>query len=89
MDLRFATAFAATNTCAANPQVGDLGITGAKILAPGDPTKSILVQRPKHTDAFRMPPLASSVVDTNGTTLLEQWVQGTTSCTGPTDAGGD
>jgi len=36
---------------------GDLGIAGAGIIVPGSPEKSILYQRLKRTDFFRMPPV--------------------------------
>jgi hypothetical protein len=89
IDLRYATPLGNTTACNGAPQVGDLGIAGAKIILPGDPSKSILVQRPKRTDAFRMPPLATTAVDLTGTTLLEQWVQGLGTCPAPVDAGTD
>lgn len=89
IDLRYATAFGSTTACNGAPQAGDLGIPGAKIVVPGDPSKSILVLRPKRTDAFRMPPLATTVVDPAGTTLLEQWVSGLGTCPVPVDAGAD
>ncbi|CAN5323784.1 hypothetical protein BH09MYX1_BH09MYX1_23710 [soil metagenome] len=90
IDLRFSTPFPSSNACGATPQAGDLGITGAKVVLPGDPAKSILVQRPKRTDSFRMPPLATRVVDPTGTAVLEQWVQGFATCPSPiVDAGGN
>lgn len=89
MDFRFATAFGDTNACNANPTAGDLGIAGAKILVPGDPMKSLLVQRPSRVGADRMPPLATSVVDTSGVGVLSTWVTSVTACPGPSDAGSD
>lgn len=80
MDLRFGTAFADTKTCGVDPQDGDLGIEDAKIVAPGDPARSVLIARPDATDANRMPPLASDVVDTGAIELLESWVEGLTAC---------
>lgn len=89
LDLRFETAFASSNACGTAPQTGDLGIMGAKVIAPGDPAHSVLVQRPLRLDSNRMPPVASHVVDTTGTGVLSQWVMGLSSCPGPVDAGGD
>ena len=54
-----------------------------KVIAPGSPATSVLVQRPKRLDANRMPPLGTRIVDPQGTAVLEQWVQGLTSCPGP------
>ena len=89
MDFRWSTSLFDTQTCNAAPITGDLGILGAKIVVPGDPSKSLLVQRPSRTGADRMPPLATSVIDTQGVSVLTNWVTGLTSCPGPSDAGTD
>ncbi|MCM8757323.1 MAG: hypothetical protein NC823_02450, partial [Candidatus Omnitrophica bacterium] len=48
--------------CGTAPQNGDLGLmTSPKIIDPGKPANSILVQRPKRLDVSRMPPLATSL----------------------------
>ncbi len=57
------------------PTQGDLGIAGARLITPGTPGTSILLQRmltlnPTH----RMPPLATSIVDTAGTQLVANWI---------------
>ena len=80
MDLRYATAANMTGTCNASPNAGDLGIAGAKIVAPGDPAHSLLSVRPKTLGAGRMPPLASHVVDGSGTATIDAWITGLTSC---------
>jgi hypothetical protein len=41
---------------------------------------SVLTKRLGGGPAIRMPPLASRVVDTTGTQLVESWVRGLTSC---------
>ena len=74
LDLRFATAMNATNTCNATPASGDLGVTGARVITPGDASKSLLYLRMNRRDANQMPPLASHVVDTQGAALLQQWI---------------
>lgn len=89
MDFRFSTPLGNTAACNVNPQSGDLGIMGAKIFVPGDATKSLLVQRPSRLDSNRMPPLASSVVDTAGVAVLGDWVKSIQSCPAPVDAGAD
>ncbi|MEJ1963948.1 MAG: hypothetical protein WDO56_21330 [Gammaproteobacteria bacterium] len=69
--MRYSTAIAATNACSATPASGDLGVTGAQIIAPGDATKSV-----SRRDSNQMPPIASHVVDTQGAALLQQWING-------------
>ena len=80
LDLRAALPLAATKTCGAAPSTGTLGIAGAKVIAPGDPAKSVLLQRMRSTQAYRMPPLARTTVDTPGTAVVESWIKGLTSC---------
>jgi uncharacterized repeat protein (TIGR03806 family) len=80
MDLRFATALKDTKTCDVDPQRGDMGVDGAKILAPGAPPKSVLSLRPHSPAANRMPPLATSVVDDKGVKVLDDWITSVTAC---------
>ncbi|MEJ0037587.1 MAG: PQQ-dependent sugar dehydrogenase [Gammaproteobacteria bacterium] len=76
LDLRYSTALASTNTCNATPASGDLGVAGARVVTPGDASKSVLYLRMSRRDANRMPPVASHLVDTQGATLLQQWING-------------
>jgi uncharacterized repeat protein (TIGR03806 family) len=79
MDLRFATAIASTGACNAAPASGDLGVSGAKIILPGDATKAVLYLRMSRRGANQMPPLASHLVDTQGAALLQTWINGMSS----------
>jgi mono/diheme cytochrome c family protein len=80
MDLRYTTALAATNTCNAQPSSGTLGITNARLIAPGNPAASVLVQRMNRRDQHGMPPLGSDRSDTDGVALVTQWVQSLSAC---------
>jgi glucose/arabinose dehydrogenase len=55
---------------------GDLGIAGAKIVVPGQPEKSILYQRLKATDFFRMPPVQYHNQPSPILPTVEQWIRG-------------
>ena len=58
-----------------NGPVGDpMGISGAKIVVPGDISKSVLMQRISTTGPLEMPPLARNVNDTNAINTIAQWV---------------
>lgn len=79
LDLRYTTALAATNACNADPQSGDLGIPNAKIIAPADAARSVLLERMSRRDlgsgqAVQMPPLATSVRDLAGEQLIRSWI---------------
>jgi len=82
IDLRYTTALADTNACDVAPQVDDLGLTNPRIIALGDASRSTLVERANRRDSMSigMPPIASTIVDTAGVTLLTDWVNDLTSC---------
>jgi uncharacterized repeat protein (TIGR03806 family) len=80
MDLRYATALAATHACDVAPGLGDLGITDARLIAPGAATRSVLIERMSRRDAHGMPPLGSAQVDAEGAALLSNWVNSLTNC---------
>ena len=81
MDWRYATLLQNTLACDAVPQSGDLGLgANARIVAPGDPSLSVLAERIDRRDANGMPPLASNVVDQAGVTLIRDWITSLTTC---------
>lgn len=59
------------------PMTLKLGLPNGHLIEPGQPDKSVLLQRIKTNDPdLRMPPLARNVVDTEGAALIEQWIAG-------------
>jgi uncharacterized repeat protein (TIGR03806 family) len=80
MDLRFATLLDATAACDAAPQMGDFGLTNARIVAPGAPDSSVLLARMNRRDAQAMPPLASNEIDTAGVGLVRNWIADLNGC---------
>ncbi len=80
MDFRYTTTLSNTNACDAIPQSGDLGLVNARIIAPGDASRSVLVERIGRRDSQGMPPLGSSLPDTNGIALITVWVNGLQNC---------
>ena len=81
MDLRYPTALTDTQACDAPPQAGDLGLgQAARIVAPGDPDHSVLLERMSHRDANAMPPLGSNLVDDDGVALIRDWIAGLRGC---------
>jgi glucose/arabinose dehydrogenase len=75
LDLRLTTPLARTGLINGEPVAGDLGISGAKILAPGSPEKSLLYQRLKRTDFFRMPPVAYHNEPSPILPVMEEWIR--------------
>ncbi|HZF31105.1 MAG TPA: PQQ-dependent sugar dehydrogenase [Gammaproteobacteria bacterium] len=80
MDFRYSTALASTSACDVVPTAGDFGLTNARIIAPGAPDRSVLVARVDRRDASQMPPLASTVKDAAGITLLRDWITSLATC---------
>lgn len=74
LDLRYRTALAATQTCDVQPTAGDVGISNARIVAPGEPERSVLLARMKVRDVNQMPPLASHLVDQEAVDVIAAWI---------------
>ena len=82
IDLRYSTALQDTNACDVDPQLGDIGLINPRIIAPGDASRSVLVERVNRRDSVSigMPPIGSTVVDAAGVALLTDWVNGLAGC---------
>lgn len=80
IDLRFTAPAAEVGLCDANPRAGDLDIADARLVAPGDPARSIVSARMHTLGSTRMPGLASARVDESGVDLVDAWISGLTAC---------
>ena len=80
MDLRFKTSGARMSACNASPTRGDLGVVGAKLFVPGAPEKSLIALRMARRDTNALPTVGSTVVDTAGVALVEEWSRGMIAC---------
>ncbi len=76
LDLRFDTALTDMNALDELPSAGDLGVTDARIIAPGDRSRSVLWLRMGVLDGNRMPPLGSHKVDDAAITVMGDWIDG-------------
>jgi glucose/arabinose dehydrogenase len=74
-DARLSTPLSETGLLGGQPQAGDVGIPGARIIAPGAPEKSLLYQRMKRTDFFRMPPVAYDDEPSPILPVMETWIR--------------
>lgn len=82
-DLRLGTPLSQQKICDERPKEGDLGVDNARVLAPGDPARSMLSVRMKRLQAGRMPLLGSTVVDARGTDVVDRMITATTACPAP------
>ena len=80
MDLRASVSLAAMGICDVSPQSETLGIDDARLLAPGEPERSIIRARMNRRDEHAMPPLASRLVDADGVALIGQWIASVVAC---------
>ena len=56
------------------PQHGDLGITDAKVIAPGAPARSVLIPRMGTRAPGQMPPIGTRTADSEGLRLMAEWI---------------
>lgn len=74
-DARITTPLSGQNLIHGPLMAGDLGIAGARLVVPGQPEKSILLQRVKRVDAFRMPQTNLNHEPQPILPLLEEWIR--------------
>ena len=81
VDLRFTTTFQGTTLCnqAVNMGTGDPTIPQVR-LVPGSPADSALSYRMHTTGSYRMPKIGSTVVDPDGTALIDDCITSITAC---------
>lgn len=75
IDLRSTTGLADTGMIDVAPGQGHMGLENARIVAPGAPERSVLLERIRTLGSGRMPSIGSHVVDEAGVELLVQWIQ--------------
>lgn len=80
LDLLYTTPEVSMNVCNVDPQEGDLGVAGAKLLVPGNPLLSLISLRMHATDTYRMPDIGSRIVDPLGTSVVDEWITSITAC---------
>jgi uncharacterized repeat protein (TIGR03806 family) len=74
LDLRFDIPLEAMHAINIPPELDDMGITESSRILPGFPDSSIIYLRMVDLKSFRMPPLATSIVDVFGTELIRSWI---------------
>ncbi len=77
IDLRFE---APMTLCNVAPDLGDLGVSGATLVTPGAPESSVLSLRAHALGLGAMPPLAKSLVDAQGTSVIDAWIGSADPC---------
>jgi uncharacterized repeat protein (TIGR03806 family) len=76
MNLEFGTDTNKMSIFSSRPQHDTFGINNAMLVAPGDPDRSILLQRLKRRGPGQMPPVVISTVDEQAVSMIRDWIQG-------------
>jgi glucose/arabinose dehydrogenase len=74
-DARFTTPLMEQKLLNGDLAAGDLGIQGARVITPGQLEKSVLFQRLKRPDFFRMPPVSVNNEPSRILPVLEEWIR--------------
>jgi uncharacterized repeat protein (TIGR03806 family) len=74
MELEFTRARDRMNLLGARPQHDTFGIDNAMLVAPGDPDRSVLLQRLSRRGPGQMPPLVTALVDKQAVQLVRDWI---------------
>jgi putative heme-binding domain-containing protein len=64
-----------TNMVGVRPTQGTFGIHAAQVIAPGDPSRSVLLYRMAKLGGGRMPHIGSTEVDCEGVELIDEWLR--------------
>jgi hypothetical protein len=75
IDLEFATVASKRNLFDTKPLHHSFGIENARLIAPGEPQRSVLLHRMAVRGAGQMPQLATSRADEPAIEMLRQWIQ--------------
>jgi uncharacterized repeat protein (TIGR03806 family) len=80
IDLRFNTLLNQMGVCNQTPQAGDLEIANPLLLAPGEPLRSVLLERMKVNDANKMPKIGRNEMDQAAVDVISEWISGLSGC---------
>ena len=75
MELEFTTKLEGMRVVDVKPVHHTYELPDAKLIAPGHPERSVLLHRIAQRKEGFMPPVATSVVDTEAVQLMEEWVR--------------
>jgi putative heme-binding domain-containing protein len=73
-DVRWDRTTAEMKVLEAVPMKGSCGLTDAKLIAPGDPGRSVLFSRMAKSGSGRMPHVGAETVDVEGVKLIADWI---------------
>ena len=75
MELGYRTAIEKAGLVGVEPTHETLGLADAKLVKPGAPASSVLLNRITRRGEYQMPPTSTNRVDTAGAKLIEDWIR--------------
>ena len=75
IELEFTTSSEKMRVFDVQPLHDTFGLSDARLVAPGSPDRSVLLERISHRGRGHMPPLATSVVDREAVELIREWIR--------------
>jgi mono/diheme cytochrome c family protein len=75
MELEFTTARDKMKLFDVRPVHHSYGIADARLIAPGEPDRSVLLQRVARRGQGQMPQLATTIVDEEAVKMLREWIR--------------
>jgi putative heme-binding domain-containing protein len=75
IDLRAEIGLDSSKAVDVNPVQGTFNMPDARLLAPGDPLRSVLYYRISKTGPGRMPHIGSEIVDSRGVGVIHDWIR--------------
>jgi len=75
LQLPFELELGRTETVGTKPTQGTFGLSGAAVIVPGDPFRSVLFYRVATLGSGHMPRIGSRVLDMDGVGLIERWIR--------------
>ncbi|MEO0604549.1 MAG: hypothetical protein AAF211_24150, partial [Myxococcota bacterium] len=79
-DLRRTTPLGATGLCDVEPRIASFGIPDARLIAPGSPDRSVVLERMDRRDFNGMPPAATLREDALGLDVVSDWIGSLSGC---------
>lgn len=80
IDLRFDTLLNQMGVCNQSPQASNLGIANPLLIAPGEPLRSVLLERMKVNDSNKMPKIGRNEMDQTAVNTIGNWIEELSAC---------
>ncbi|MEN0062574.1 MAG: hypothetical protein AAGA48_10525 [Myxococcota bacterium] len=79
-DARRTTPLADMGLCSIESDITSFGIEDAQLIAPGDPARSIVIERMTRRGEDAMPPAGSLIADALGLQVVSEWIEDLPGC---------